>query len=225
MKRILAAALAASSLAAAVPALAQPYGGPPPGPRPGAIPGQQLHMQMDALEQRARDGIQSGQIDRAEAERVFRELGRIRAEDADIRARNGGRVSDIDRGRLQDQLDRLSQTIRWMRQNGEPRRPGAPGERDFRGPRDFWNGAPASIHEREDWMEQRLRRGLMDGSITRDEARRAFTSLRSIRDQEASLLRRHRGVLTQSDREVLQDRLDQLGRTIGWMRRNDERRY
>ncbi len=90
--------------------------------------------------------------------------------------------------------------------------------------RDIWAGAPLDIRQRESWLEQRIRRGMDDGSLNRFEANRALRELFQIRREEASL-RRGDGMLRRRDRDYIQAKLHTLSRNIRWMRNNDERRY
>ncbi|MDP9102412.1 MAG: glycine zipper 2TM domain-containing protein [Pseudomonadota bacterium] len=66
-------------------------------------------------------------IDRARDERTLEprqvnyaehELGDIRRMIEDLRARDGGRLNEADRGYIQGRLDHLGQNLRWMRENG-----------------------------------------------------------------------------------------------------------
>jgi len=74
---------------------------------------------------------------------------------------------------------------------------------------DFWRGAPQGVQQRIDWLQQRIDRGVQDGTIDRGEARRVQTQLNQIRDQAARL-----------DRN-----LDDLSRGIRWARQNDRNGY
>ena len=87
--------------------------------------------------------------------------------------------------------------------------------------RDLWAGAPMDVRQREAWLERRINRGLRDGSLNRLEANRALRELASIRRQEYRLARD--GVFSNRDRAVIQARLDELSRSIRWMRNNDNR--
>ncbi len=204
MKSILAAAVAATALMGATPLLAQPYGHPA-----AARPGHDLRDQEQALETRIRQGIQQGQIDRVEADRAYRQLAYLRDHERDLRVRAGGVLTEADRVVLQQQLDQLSQSIHWMRSNGRGPGPAVGG----------WD-----LDRREAWLEDRVRRGLADGSLDRSEAWRVQSELRRIRGDEAQMRRWHGGALTPSNLASLQTRLDRLSDTIRWLRRNDERR-
>jgi opacity protein-like surface antigen len=68
----------------------------------------------------------------------------------------------------------------------------------------FWQGAPDGLQQRIDWLQQRIQRGRADGSLDRQEARRAQLQLDALR----------------RDANVLQQRLDDLSRNIRWSRNN-----
>lgn len=67
----------------------------------------------------------------------------------------------------------------------------------------FWRGAPDGLQQRIDWLQQRIDRGVSDGSMSREEARRAQYQL--------NVLRR--------DAVALNARLDDLSRNLRWSRR------
>jgi len=208
MRSLIAAALCATALTCAAPALAQPYSRPAPG---GVQPGHGFREQLDALDARIQQGIRAGQLDRAEADRANRELASIRGEMERMRAASGGPLSDMDRGLLQERLDRLSQSIHWMRQNGPPAGPAVgPGP----GPGGDW-----SLERREDWLQERITQGRNDGSLDRHEAYRVQRSLDYIRASQRRLMRY--GPLRDRDRAMLEQRLDRLRDTIRWARHND----
>jgi hypothetical protein len=72
----------------------------------------------------------------------------------------------------------------------------------------FWQGAPDGLQQRIDWLQQRIDRGVNDGSLTRAETRRAQADLNALR-REA---------------DMLAQRLDDLSRDIRWGRNNGPRR-
>lgn len=65
-----------------------------------------------------------------------------------------------------------------------------------------WRGAPDGLQQRVDWLQQRIDRGLADGSLSRSEAQRAR--------RELSLIDR--------DADSVERRLDDLSRNIRWAR-------
>ena len=68
----------------------------------------------------------------------------------------------------------------------------------------FWRGAPDGLQQRIDWLQQRIDRGVRDGSLDRNEARRAQRQL---------------DILRQEARDLDQN-LDDLSRGIRWSRGN-----
>jgi len=150
----------------------------------------------------------SGQMDRGESDRASRELGSIRGEMERLRTQGGGRLSEMDRGRLQERIDSLSRSIHWMRGHGPIT--GGPGVGDW------------SLERRESWLQERIDRGRADGSLSRREAYRAQAGLNDIKADQARMMRRSYGRLRESDRAVLQDRLDRLSSAIRWARQNGD---
>ena len=86
---------------------------------------------------------------------------------------------------------------------------------------EFWRGAPSDTWQRIDYLQQRIDRGVADGSLTQGEARRAQMQLRRIR-QDASRMRRN-GYLDARYSANIQARLDDLSRNLRWARTNGNR--
>jgi hypothetical protein len=106
MKPHIAAALGVLSLAVAAPALAQP-------------PGWDIDRREQWLADRIDRAVANGSLDRREAHRVHDELRGIHHEEDHMRMRHDGRLSDEDRGVLENRLDNLSHQIHWLRENNE----------------------------------------------------------------------------------------------------------
>jgi hypothetical protein len=68
----------------------------------------------------------------------------------------------------------------------------------------FWQGAPDGLQQRITWLQDRINRGVADGSLDRREARRAQLELNDLRRQA----------------DDVSQRLDNLSRTIRWSRTN-----
>lgn len=73
----------------------------------------------------------------------------------------------------------------------------------------MWRDAPQGLQQRIDWLQQRIDRGISDGSLDRVEARRA--------QRDLDILER--------DARVLDQRLDSLSRNIRWSRRDNSSDY
>jgi hypothetical protein len=108
MRKPVLTAAAAASLLLAGAAAAQP------GPGPG---GWDLARREAWLDQRIDRGVADGSLNRVEASRIERELGRIRLEERHLRRSSGGRLRPADRDRLMMRLDNLSDHVRWARRN------------------------------------------------------------------------------------------------------------
>ena len=77
------------------------------------------------------------------------------------------------------------------------------------------------LNRRENWLQERIDRGVADGSLTRGEAHRVERQLRRIRRDEARLTHAEGGVLRDRSRVMLERRLDDLSDHIRWARHND----
>lgn len=88
--------------------------------------------------------------------------------------------------------------------------------------RGTWTGAPADIRARTAWLDQRIRRGLDDGSLNRGEGKRALRTLNDIRRDEAGM-RHDNGQLSQRDELRIQARLDTLSNSVRWSRQDNAR--
>lgn len=84
----------------------------------------------------------------------------------------------------------------------------------------FWRGAPEGPPERIAFLQQRIDRGMSDGSLDRREGMHAQRDLNSIRRVAMTMRRRDGGTLNPTDRAYVQDRLDRLSSQIRWRRHN-----
>ncbi|WP_404712417.1 hypothetical protein [Sphingomonas sp. MMS24-J13] len=84
----------------------------------------------------------------------------------------------------------------------------------------FWRGAPDSPRERIQFLQDRVNRGLADGSLNRREAMRVNRELNGVRQWIRRMHWEDAGRLTPDQRARVQDRLDQISRQIRWLRHN-----
>lgn len=84
----------------------------------------------------------------------------------------------------------------------------------------FWRNAPNDPRQRIDYLQRRIDRGIADGSLDRREGRRSLRELNDIRRDAARM-----GRLDSRERAMLQDRLDNLSRTVRWERRDGDTAY
>jgi hypothetical protein len=80
----------------------------------------------------------------------------------------------------------------------------------------FWGGAPTGVHERIDFMQDRINRSYSDGRISRRESGDANRELNFIRSEDQRLRYQDGGRLRPEDRDYLQGRLDNLGQRLHW---------
>jgi len=78
------------------------------------------------------------------------------------------------------------------------------------------------LDRRIGWLQERIDRGIGDGSLDRREARRVQRELRSIKHAEDRRRARHGGRLWDNDRDALEARLDTLSDHIHWARDNPD---
>ncbi len=221
MRTAIAALLCASALGVAAPVLAQPYGPPDRMPAGPAMAGHDLRGQLETLEHRIQDGDRSGQLDRGEFDRATRELQNIRDAERNMRARNGGELTDVNRGMLQQRIDQLARSIHWMREHGPTPPPVVTPPPPVIAPPP--PGPMAwSLERREAWMQERIDRSRTDGSLSRREAYRAQRALSDIRSTQARFMRRDYGRLSDAHRAYIEQRLDRLRDSLRWMRGNGE---
>lgn len=84
----------------------------------------------------------------------------------------------------------------------------------------FWRGAPDSPRERIQFLQDRINRGMSDGSLSRGEAMRANRELNGVRAWIRNMHWQDGGRLTPEQRGRVQARLDQVSSRIRWMRHN-----
>ena len=84
----------------------------------------------------------------------------------------------------------------------------------------FWRGAPDSPRQRIQFLQDRINRGIGDGSLDRREARSALNELNNIRRMDARMHYDNYGHLPPQDRGIIQARLDQLSQRLHWLRHN-----
>jgi hypothetical protein len=84
----------------------------------------------------------------------------------------------------------------------------------------FWYGAPEGVHERIDFMQDRIDRSAERGWISHREARRANRELNFIRSEDSRLRYQDGGHLRPEDRGYLQSRLDSLAERLHWAEHN-----
>jgi hypothetical protein len=83
------------------------------------------------------------------------------------------------------------------------------------GNQSMWAGAPTDIRGRTAWLDQRVRAGMANRTLSRNEAQRALQSLAAIRKETRGMTRRD-GRISQQGQVVLQARLDRVSNRLTW---------
>lgn len=87
-------------------------------------------------------------------------------------------------------------------------------------PNEFWRGAPENPYDRIQFLQDRVNRGVADGSLDRREAWRANQELNGVRQWMRRMHWRNGGQLSPDQRARVQARLDAISRQIRWARHN-----
>jgi hypothetical protein len=80
----------------------------------------------------------------------------------------------------------------------------------------FWYGAPQGLHERIDFMQDRINRAAGQGRISQRETYDANNELNFIRSEDRRLHDQDGQYLAPQDRDYLQGRLDSLSQRLHW---------
>lgn len=188
MKKLLAMAVAASALATAAPAAAQSW--------------QSINQRQARLDARIDAGVRSGDLTRAEAQRLRNEFYDLVRLERRYRASYG--LSYAERRDLDMRFDRLSAQIRFERHDWQDR--------------DRW----MPINQRQRQLDNRIDRGVRDGRLTRNEAYRLRTEYGQIAALET---RYRRNGLSDWERRDLDRRFDRLDARLTAQLRDNDRRY
>lgn len=189
MRKLLALAITASALAIAAPASAQAW--------------QSINQRQANIDARIDAGVRSGDLTRQEAIRLRGEFNDLARLEANYRSSYG--LSDSERRDLDMRFDRLSQQVRFERNDRQDRR-------------DDWQ----PINQRQRQLDARIDRGIRSGALDRREA----TQLRAEFQQIANLEARYRrNGLSIQERRDLDRRFDRLDSRLeasltDWDRRN-----
>lgn len=84
----------------------------------------------------------------------------------------------------------------------------------------FWRGAPDNPYQRIQFLQNRVDRGVADGSLDRREAGRVNRELNGVRQWIRRMHWEDAGRLTPRQRDQVQGRLDGISRQIRWMKHN-----
>ena len=78
------------------------------------------------------------------------------------------------------------------------------------------------LNHREQWLQERVDRGLQDGSLGADEAKHVRQDLEQIHSEQVRLQDANDGELMASDSDRLEEKLDHVARQIRWLKHTDD---
>jgi hypothetical protein len=87
--------------------------------------------------------------------------------------------------------------------------------------RDFWYGGPQDIHDRIEFLQDRIHHAIDGGWLSPREVDRINDEMHRIRDEDRRLEYQDYGHLRPEDREYLQGLLDNLSQRLHWAEHND----
>jgi hypothetical protein len=78
------------------------------------------------------------------------------------------------------------------------------------------------LNHREQWLQERVDRGLQDGSIDSTQARHVRQDLEQIHSEQLRLQNDNDGELMASDSDRLENRLDRVAHQIHWLKKDND---
>lgn len=86
---------------------------------------------------------------------------------------------------------------------------------------DFWYGAPPGVHERIDFIQMRINRGVQNGFLFPDDVRKLNEALNHVRQEEEGLRFWDGCQLSPPDRDRLISQLNDLSHRLHWEEHRD----
>jgi len=207
---LLSAALAAFMLPAAAQT-AEPVGptpapSTPPATTQPAGPGARFDNQQQRIEQ----GVKSGELTPQEAHRLERQERQLHREAERAKASGGG-LSPQEKARIENQQNKLNNEIYNQKHDAQTTNGNNPSN-------------PNSLAAHENRQQDRIDRGVANGSLTKGEAARLDHQEGRISHEAQQMRAADGGQLTQADRDKLQHQQARESRRIDRAKHNDRRR-
>lgn len=204
MKNTVKAAFFGTALAAMMlPAFAQTTPTPEP-PQQNSTINSRQENQQDRIGQ----GIQNGSLTPGEATRIENNEKRMSAEEARMRAANGGKLTAADRAKLDQQQAHLSKQIYNQKHDAQTVANQDPKNR---------------VNRREDHQQDRIGRGVENGSLTTGEASRLEKNQTRIDNEVAKDRAANGGSLTSQERQQVKRQENRQSHAIYKAKHNNRR--
>lgn len=166
-----------------------------------ALPG--IDRQQQEIRAQIRQGIASGRITQQEAQELYKRERDIQFRE--IRVRNDGRATQQERESLRHDLDVMRADVeRKLNNNQVTGRPG--------------DNTPG-IDQRQADIHARIERGIVNGSITRAEAKRLRQRERDLQHRESTY--KADGRVTEKERDQLRRDVNKLSGDVDHLLRNN----
>jgi len=204
MKNTVKTAFFGTALAALMlPAFAQTSPAPEP-PQQNSTINSRQENQQDRIGQ----GIQNGSLTPGEATRIENNEKRMSAEEARMRAANGGKLTAADRAKLDRQQAHLSKQIYNQKHDAQ--------KVDNQDPKN-------RVNRREDHEQDRIGRGVENGSLTTGEASRLEKNKTRIANELAKDSAANGGSLTSQERQQVKRQENRQSHAIYKAKHNNRR--
>lgn len=204
MKNLVKSAFLGTALAAMMlPAIAQTTPAPEP-PQQNSTINSRQENQQDRIGQ----GIENGSLTPGEATRLERNEGRMKREEQRMRAQNGGKLTAADRAKLDQQQAHLSKQIYNQKHDAQTVANQDPKNR---------------VNQREDNQQDRIGRGVANGSLTSGEAAHLEKNQARIDNEVAKDRAANGGSLTSQERQQVKAQENRQSHAIYKAKHNNRR--
>ena len=184
--------LAAALAALAVPVMAQDAGAPVD-PKPATV-----HQRKENQQDRIANGVQSGQLTAGEAANLEKKEAGINTETRDMREDNGGKLTNADRQKLQQQQNQMSNQIYRDKHNAA-----------------VANTNPKSeVGKRAESQQDRIASGIRSGQLTAGEAAHVETKEAALNKEVHNDRAANGGKLTSSEKAQVNHQQNNVSKQI-----------
>ncbi|HZQ67506.1 MAG TPA: hypothetical protein VFA68_03215 [Terriglobales bacterium] len=179
---------------------------------PAPEPPQQNHSTIDSRQDYQQDrigrGIENGSLTPGEAARIERNQARLAREEQRMRAANGGKLTAADRAKLDQQQAHLSKQIYNQKHDAQKVENQDPKNR---------------VDARQENQQDRIGRGVANGSLTSAEAARLEKNQARIDKEVAKDRAANGGSLTPQERHQIKGQENRASRAIYKAKHNNRR--
>jgi hypothetical protein len=171
----------------------------------------QTSGRKDKQQDRIGNGMGDGELTPGEASTLEQREKELNREEKRMRAANGGKLTDADKAQLQKQQDQLSKAIYKQKHDSQ----GVPTMDQ--------KGSDKSLEaQHRDRQQERIDKGLKDGSLSPAEAAALEKHQSEIRQQTAEMRSQDGGKLTAADKAQIKQEQKQQSRNIHYQKHDKQ---